>query len=315
MDVLSDVLNAVQLRGSLYFFTEFAAPWGVQVPPFGQVARFHLVLRGGCWVRVEDEARPTYLAAGDLVLVPHGAGHTLTDAPETPCLTLDRVVEESGFTGRGALVYGGEDRGNPTRLVCGHLAFDDTGHHPLLSRLPRSIALRQDEVRSAARLEELIRFIAAEVREARPGSDAVVQRLSEVMFIQAVRAWAEGPSPEAGLMAALADPGLGRALAALHQEPQRPWGLESLAREARLSRTVFAERFRKAAGLSPMQYVAFWRVQKSRALLAAGELSLEAVAHRVGYESAVAFHRVFKKWVGESPGSWRRGIRERQARE
>ena len=111
MDVLSDVLRAVQLRGSLYFFTEFSSPWGVCVPRYGRVARFHLVLRGSCWVRVDGEAEPAHLAAGDLILVPHGTGHELADAPGTPCLTVDRVLEVTGFTGRGALVYGGEDRG------------------------------------------------------------------------------------------------------------------------------------------------------------------------------------------------------------
>ncbi len=306
MDVLSDVLSAVHLRGSLYFFTEFAAPWGVRVPRFGHVARFHLVLRGNCWVRIEGEAEPTLLGPGDLVLVPHGAEHTLTDAPETPCLTVDRVLELTGFAGRGALVYGGEDRGNPTRMVCGHFEFDEAGEHPFLSRLPTAIAIRQHESVGSGRLEDLIRFIAGEVRDGKPGSDAVVHRLSEVMFFQAVRIWAERNAHEPGLMAALDDPNLGRSLAAIHERPGHGWTLDALSREARLSRTVFAERFHRVVGLTPIQYLAFWRVQTARGLLTQQNLSLEGVAERLGYESPAAFSRVFKKWAGASPGAYRR---------
>lgn len=306
VDVLSDVLDAVKMRGSLYFTTDFHPPWGVRVPARPRLARFHLVVRGACWVRAAGQPRAIRLEAGDLVLVPHGAEHTLSDAPDTACLTVDTILERTGFTGRGALVHGGEDAGSPTRLVCGYLAFDEHATHPLLERLPPSMVIEHDGQGERSRLEQLYRVLEREARDARPGGDAIVNRLAEAMFIQAIRVWAESEERDAGLMAALADPHLARSLSAIHGEPSRRWSLGLLAQEARLSRTVFAARFRRLVGMPPMQYVAFWRAQKARGVLVAGDATLEAIAHGVGYESTAAFCRIFKKWVGESPGSYRR---------
>lgn len=311
MDVLSEILGALDLRGSLYFSTEFRPPWGVKVPPHPGVSRFHLNMRGDCWVSTPSEPEPVLLEAGDLVLVPHGSGHTLAGSPDAACLSLDDVIERSGFDGRGALVHGGEDRGNPTRLVCGHFAFDEAGGHPFLEQLPSMVVIRHDETGTAPRLEldEVFRIITREVRDGRPGGDAIVHRLSEVLFIQAVRVWAERQEPQEagqGLMAALLDRHLGASLDAVHRRPDHRWTVEELARAGGLSRTVFAERFRDVVGMSPMQYVTFWRVQKARGLLARRGLSLDAVAQQVGYGSTAAFSRAFKKQVGDSPGTYRR---------
>ena len=331
MDVLSEILGTLDLRGTLYFSTEFRPPWGVRVPRFERVARFHLNLRGDCWVGIEG-SEPVLLEAGDLVLVPHGAEHTLAGTPDAVCLSVDEVVERAGFTGRGALVYSGRigsgepdgnvddlpgaDRGNPTRLVCGHFSFDESGGHPLLDHLPPLVVIRHDESASASRLEleEIFRIITREVRAARPGSDAVVHRLSEVLFIQSVRVWAlrqnhdrgQDQAHDQGLMAALLDRNLGTTLEAFHEHPERRWTVEELALAGGLSRTVFSERFRDVVGLSPMQYVTFWRLQKARKLLETKDLPLDAVAQRVGYESTAAFSRAFKKQVGRSPGAYRR---------
>lgn len=288
------------------FTTEFRPPWGVRVARRPRLARFHLVVRGSCWVRAAGQPRAVRLEAGDLVLVPHGNEHMLSDAPDRACLTVDTILERTGFTGRGALVYGGEDAGSPTRLVCGYLAFDEHATHPLLERLPPSIVIEHDGQGERSRLEQLYRVLEREARDARPGGDAIVNRLAEAMFIQAIRAWAESQGDDAGLMAALADTHLARSLSAIHGDASIPWTLGLLAKEACLSRTVFAARFRRLVGLPPMQYVAFWRAQKARGVLVAGDATLDAVAHAVGYESTAAFCRVFKRWVGESPGSYRR---------
>lgn len=311
MDVLSDILSLLKLQGTLYFTTEFRPPWGVRVPAFGNVARFHLTLRGRCWVAVEggsegEAPEPVLLEAGDLVLVPHGAGHTLASSQEVPLLSVDEVVERAGFTGRGALVYGGGDRGGPTRLVCGHFELDPGPEAPFLGPLPACLVVRRDDYGGQIRLEDLYRYIAREVKEGRPGSDAVVHRLSEILFIEAVRVWAQKRGQEPGLMAALADSNLGASLAAFHEQPARRWTLETLAREGGLSRTVFAQRFRRLVGTSPMRYVTSWRIQKARDLLRRPDISIDAVARQVGYDSAPAFSRIFKKLTGEPPGARRR---------
>ena len=306
MDVLSDILSTLRLKGTLYFATEFRRPWGLRVPAFRRVARFHLVVRGTCWVRVVGQPAPSHLDSGDLILIPHGAEHVLADTPDTPCRTVDEAVEAAGFTGRGALVMGGEDTGAPTKLVCGHFEFDEGLDHPLLAQLPAAVVVRWDEAVRDSPLEDVFRFIAREVQEGRPGHEAVVGRLSEVLFVEAVRGWANEADSTNGVLRALADPRLGGALAAIHDQPTAHWTLESLGRKAAMGRTAFAQRFREVVGQTPLQYLTLWRVQNAKRLLAESGLSLEQIAERVGYESAASFSRVFKRATGSSPGAYRR---------
>jgi AraC-like DNA-binding protein len=308
-DVLSDILASLKLKGSLYFATEFSAPWGVRVPRLGDVTRFHLVMRGGCWVKVGREEEPTHLESGDLVLVPHGAEHVLSDVPRRAAVLVDDVLKRAGFKGRGSLVFGGPDRGMPTRLLCGHFEFEEGLSHPFIRKLPARIVIRRDEAARHPWFEDVLRLIEGEARTGRPGSEAVVMRLSEILFIQSVRVWAEDSGHPPGVMAALADAAIGRSLASFHGDPGRAWTLESLAREAGLSRSLFAGRFRSLMGLTPMQYVASWRVQEARELLRREGATLGEVAGLVGYASVAAFSRVFKKWVGASPGRYGRGVR------
>ena len=297
------------MQGTLYFTTEFTRPWGLRVPCFERVARFHLVVRGSTWVRVvSDQAlEPFLLEAGDLVLIPHGTEHVLADSPDTPCRTVDEVVREAGFIGQGALVHGGDGDGTaPTRLVCGHFEFDDGFDHPFLTQLPPALVVRWQEAVRDSPLEDVFRFIAREVQEGRPGHAAVTRRLSEVLLVQAIRVWADGTDHRTGVMAALARPGLGEALSAIHAEPARPWTLESLARKAAMGRTTFAQQFREVVGTPPHQYLVHWRMQHARRLLSESSLSIERIARRLGYESAASFSRVFKKVVGLPPGAYRR---------
>lgn len=304
--MLSDILGALRLRGTLYFHTEFRPPWGVRVPALRRVARFHLVVRGSSWVVVQGRAEPVLLEAGDLVLVPHGAEHKLADDPEVPCRTVDEILELTGFDGRGALVYGGEDTGAPTKLVCGHFEFAEGLDHPLLTQLPAAVVVRWDEAVRDSPLEDLFRFITREATEGRPGHEAVVQRLSEVLFVQVVRAWASRALSDRGLVAALADARLGAALTAIHEQPSARWSLESLSRRAAMGRSAFAERFRTVVGATPLQYLTLWRVQNAKRLLVGSQLSLERIAEAVGYDSGPSFSRAFKKVAGVSPGAYRR---------
>ncbi|MBL8996322.1 MAG: AraC family transcriptional regulator [Gemmatimonadales bacterium] len=309
MDVLSDILGALRLRGTLYFSTEFGRPWGLRVPQFERVARFHLMVRGACWVRVMPDLPAILLEPGDLILIPHGAEHVLADTPDTPCRTVDEVVKAAGFTGEGALVHGGEDRGNPTRLVCGHFAFDDGFDHSFLAQLPPAIVVRWSEMVKDSPLENIFRFITREVLEGRPGHEAVTRRLSEVLFVQAVRSWTESSRHEQGILAALADPGLAAALAAMHKEPAKRWTLDELARRAAMGRSAFADRFKAVVGETPHRYLTLWRVQNARRLLAESDLSLDRIATEVGYDSSASLSRAFRRTVRTAPGTYRRSVR------
>jgi AraC family transcriptional regulator, activator of mtrCDE len=306
MDVLSDVLDTLRLRGTLYFSTEFHQPWGLRVPALRRVARFHLVVRGTLWVRVTGQTEPVQISSGDLILIPHGAEHVLYCSDMSAVRTMDDVVAAAGFTGRGVLVYGGEDRGAPTRLVCGHFEYDESLDHSLLEQLPASIVVRWEHEVQNSPLADAFSFITREVQAARPGHDAVVRRLSEVLFFLAVRTWAEREESQRGLLAALADPALAAALTAMHERPAERWSLDSLSRRAAMGRSAFAERFHRVVGATPMRYLTDWRVQRAKRLLAESKLGLDGIAAQVGYDSAASLSRVFQKHTGVSPGVYRR---------
>lgn len=314
MDVLSDILSALRLKGVLYFWTDFRQPWGLRVPLHRRVARFHLVVRGSCWVRVfkggdggGDEL--IHIETGDLILIPHGAEHVLADTPDTPCRMVEDVVRDTGFTGRGALVMGDDDTGAPTRMVCGHFEFDDAIDHQLLEQLPGAIVIRWDEMTRDSPLENAFRYIAREVQEGRPGHDAVASRLSEILFVEAVRVWAAHANGSRGLLAALVDPRLGEALGAMHADPAKRWTLESLGRHAAMGRTAFAERFREVVGETPHQYLTSWRMQRAKRLLGESAETLDEIAEQVGYDSVASFSRVFRRATGQAPGAYRRELR------
>lgn len=307
MDVLSDILRALRLKGSLYFTTEFTRPWGLRVPALANVARFHLVTRGESWTRVAGMPDPVFLQTGDLILVPHGVEHSLLDDPTTQCRSVDEVLSDSGFDGTGALVWGGDDEGAPTKLICGHFAYADGADHPLLRQLPPALVIRWDEALGDSPVEKVFRYIVREVQDGSPGFEAVVQRLSEVLFVQAIRAWARGQESP-GFLQALDDPQLVVALSAIHADPARKWTLRELGGRAAMGRSAFAERFKATVGTSPLQYLVGWRMHRARQLLRATDHTLESIAGEVGYESSGAFSRVFKRASGMTPGAYRRGV-------
>lgn len=305
-DALSDILRALRMRGTIYFRSEFNPPWGVAVPAFRNVARFHLAARGSCWVRVAGEPRPVPVAQGDLIVIPHGAAHVLADEPDRAASTLDDVVQKSGYRGDGVLVHGGSDQGRSTRLLCGHFEFDDAVIHPLLDALPPYIHVTGSETLNHAWLENAMRFVTAESLGGQPGSDAIVHRLSEIIFIQAVRIHVERAGGAAGCLAGITDPQISRAFSAMHGSPATTWTVESLAREAGMSRTSFAVKFARLVGMTPLNYLTHWRMQEARRLLRETGEPILAIAENTGYRSDAAFNRAFKKWFAATPAAYRR---------
>jgi AraC-like DNA-binding protein len=301
VDVLGEILTTLELSSQIYFRAELGAPFAIAVPAEPGVIRFHVAARGTCHIRV-DEHEPVALSPGDLALVPHGAAHVLSDAPDRPATPLVDVFEASRFDGSGPLRYGGS--GESTVLACGHFAFVESILHPIPASLPPLMLLRSDESTSYAWMEQVIRILEGETRTRRIGYSEVVRRLSEIMLVEVLRAYAD--RGELGSLAALADPQLGRALAALHAEPHSDWSLDALAHIAGLSRTVFVERFRERMGVAPMKYLAAWRMQKARRLLTRADCSVAEAARRVGYASESAFNAAFREHFGSSPGRFRR---------
>ena len=307
LDLLSDILTRLSLRGTLYFRTSFTEPWGVRVPAFRDVARFHFAHRGEALVRVGGQMAPVVLAQGDLVIVPHGAAHVLScrHTGSDEALPLDDILTRSGFPGHGTLVWGGEESLSDTQLICGHFALAEGSRHILFERLPPVIHLRGYGDEAGPWLEATLRVIGAEAGGARLGGDLIALKMAEAIFAQAIRTHIEQTRESDCGIAGFADPQLARALTAFHRAPAAAWTVAGLASEAGLSRTGFAERFTARLGVTPMSYVTAWRMQIAREALAVRGLSVAEAAEICGYASESAFSRVFKKEIGLSPAAFR----------
>ena len=307
MDILGDVFSTLRLRGALYFRTDLSGPFAVKVPELGRAARFHLVVQGVCLVRVGSGETVT-LHAGDLILVPAGRDHTLSDAPCDAAPDLETVLSDAGYDGRGVLTVGDGDPAAATQMVCGHLTFRDGADHPLLRALPDSLVTRSADRAKEPWLDEILRLITRRIFLPTPGSEAAVIRLSEALFIELIRFSAQQHPAMASLIAAVEDPQIGRSLTAIHERADANWTVQSLAAEAGMSRSRFAERFRTLIGMSPMGYLSEWRLQKALAMLDESRCSVQQVAARTGYQSPAAFTRAFAAKFGAPPSEYRRQI-------
>ncbi len=307
LETLSDILSRLQLAGTLYFRTSFTSPWGVAVPDYENVARFHYAHRGECMLRIAETGETVRVAQGDLVIIPHGAAHDLFCGYTTDpaVLPLDTVLEQSGFAGHGVLVHGGEDETRETQLICGHFALASSAKHLIFDRLPSFIHIQDYGGVAGGWLEATLRLIAAETGAGRLGGDLVALKLSEAIFAQALRVYLENDGSERAGLAGFADPHISRALEAFHQAPNHDWTIERLAREAGISRTGFAVRFSEKMGITPMQYLTSWRMQIACRSLIEGDMSVAEAAHATGYASESAFTRVFKKEIGTTPAAYR----------
>jgi AraC-like DNA-binding protein len=323
MDALSDVLRAVRLTGAVFFDVQASEPWVAESPPGSTIVgsifpgadhlmSYHVVTHGHAWASVEGEPA-IRLAAGDIIVFPHGDPHAMSSAPglrEPPDLSLFRRPSDRHLPFALSM---GEAHDDAAHIVCGFLGCDARPFNPLLASLPRVIRVSDP---AGGAIGPLARFAAAESKEPRIGGECVLGRLSELMFVDVVRRYLETlPAGRTGWLAALREPFVGRALTAMHGNPARAWTLESLAREVGLSRSALAERFTHIVGQPPMHYLTNWRMQLAASLLLSGVDGVAHVAERVGYESEAAFSRAFKKAVGVAPGQWRKHRRRAPAPE
>lgn len=304
VDVLSDIFNTIRLRGTLYFRTDYSPPWAITVPAYQQAARFHLVVQGRCHVALAS-GRSVDISAGDLILISRGQEHTLSDRSGRTPAPLERVVKESGYDGIGAFVVGTGDPQAATQMVCGHLGFTQGADHPLLRALPDVMVLTQGDRMRHPLLDEILRLVARRAFTETLGVSASIARLSEVFFIEAVRASIDHHPELSRIMTAMTDEHIGRALHLVHLAPGDHWSVEGLAAAVGMSRSRFAERFTDLLGQSPMAYVSEWRLQKALVRLSYSETSVKEVAAEVGYQSAAAFTRAFAQRFGMPPSEYR----------
>lgn len=310
MDALSDILSRLRLKGTLYFRTSFTSPWGVKVPEYKNVARYHFAHKGRCSIRIGGTAEPVHIEQGDLIIIPHGARHTLYCdlKTEEDALPLEQVIEKSGFSGHGTLVYGEHRTNHETQLICGHFSFDEYARHPLIDTLPSHILIRNYGEAAGKWMENTLRIIGAEAGRDGIGNDLVALKLSEIIFAQALRLYLTDEGAGKPIMAGFADPQIRRVLSAIHETPGYPWTLEDLSDIAGMSRTSFVNKFSQLMATTPLGYITDWRMQIARQMLADSSAPIIEVAENVGYQSEAAFGRAFKKLIGTAPATYRRQV-------
>lgn len=324
-DTLSDVLRSVHLRGAVFYDLSFGQEWAAEAPSIAEIAgavfpgaghvmEYHLITKGSGWAALLGEP-PVRLQAGDVVVFPQGDAHVMSSAPG---LRPTRMAPEWIYATRNdpkpiPLVFStlneftcaapGDEA--PTRVACGFLGCDLMPFNPLIAALPRLLHLPAEDQDPWA--SQVMQHAVKASQNRRPGADAVLERLSEMIFVDAVRRHAERlPSESTGWLAGLRERHVGRALALIHGQPARNWTMDVLAHEAALSRSAFHERFVRLVGQPPMHYLAQWRMQVAANLLRQSHAPVASIALEVSYASEAAFTRAFKRQVGEPPATWRR---------
>jgi len=325
-DILSDVLRNVRLRGALYYFVRGNGSWVAEAPAARDIAaavmagsehvmEYHVLTRGTCWGAVVGET-PVRISTGDVVLFPQGDAHVMSSAPGMrapidPASYVERKQDQLPFTlyldAAETRVEIPSDELCDATLVCGFLGCDLRPFNPLIETLPRLMHLRAEEGQDW--VAQYMRQVVAESKHKRLGGEAMLERMSEMMFIDAVRRYIEAlPETSRGWLAGLRDRFVGRALALMHDAPADAWTVDELGRRVGLSRSALHERFAELIGQSPIQYLANWRIQVGAALLRNTSSTVAMVAQEVGYESEATFTKAFKRLTGNSPALWRRRI-------
>jgi AraC-like DNA-binding protein len=323
-DTLSDVLRGVRLRGAVFFYVSGQDDWAAEAPPGQQVApmlmpgvehviEYHAVARGRCWAAIPG-GPSVELAAGDVVMFPHGDAHVVSSAPgmrgkpdmdELMSAPIDRLPLQIRYSGQSVVRAAPPESDADTTIVCGFLGCDLRPFNPLIATMPRLLHLRAHA--DGAWIAKFTEQAVTESRARRPGGEVMLARLSEMMFIEAVRRYVfELPEQSEGWLAGLRDPYIGRALALMHERPGEDWTIDSLGQRVGLSRSAFHERFAAMVGMPPMQYLVQWRMQVASRLLLETRASVASIALDVGYDSEAAFGRAFKRLVGTPPAQWRR---------
>jgi AraC-like DNA-binding protein len=305
IDPLGEALHSLRMSGAFYCRSEFTAPWGLALPAMPQCLMLHVVTEGEPWLEIEGRP-PLQLQPFDLLLVPHGQGHSLSSRPGVLAAPLFDLPREYAAERYEIIRQGGG--GAATGLVCAAVRFDHPAAQRLIALLPPVIHVSDAQSPSMQWVRSTLQFIANEARDLRPGGETVITRLADILVIQVIRTWIErDPAAQTGWLGALQDRQIGRVIVQIHRDPARNWTLASMAQVAAMSRSAFAARFAERVGEPAMHYLARWRMHVALTWLREGDHAIADIADRLGYQSEAAFNRAFKRIMGVTPGAARNG--------
>lgn len=305
-DALGDALHILRMNGAFYCRSELSEPWGLTLPAMPGYLWFHVVVSGRVLLEYHEGGVKT-LERGDLALLPHGEGHELRSDPGASTPSIVELEREAVSDRYEILRHGGG--GDLTTVICAAVKFDEPTARDLMSSLPEAIVVGASDSPQVEWIEGVLRLLSAETRGLRPGGEAVITRLADILLIQTLRSWIEtDPAATRGWLGAVRDPQIGRAIALIHRDPGRRWTVASLASELAMSRSAFADRFTSLVGETPIAYVTRHRMRLAREVLRSQGSTVAELAERFGYRSEAAFARAFKRETGESPGRVRRSV-------
>ncbi|WP_214413176.1 AraC family transcriptional regulator [Sphaerisporangium fuscum] len=294
-DLLSELLRRVRLSGER--IVAYAPPRTFSIG-FADVGSLHIIEEGELMLRVDGEPHVEHVSRGDVVLLPRGDPHQISDTGKRAQATVSAGAAEN-------------DAPAPARWLCGTFTIGDPRASHLLGSLPAMIILRGAHGPALEGLEVARRMLLLEMQSPSQGSAVMVARILDLIFIQILRAWAAGRDAEPSWLPGAFDPQIGRALSVIHRDPGHDWTVEELARACNLSRSAFAARFVGRVGMPPAAYLAHVRLDAATDLLRDTSLPITTIAQRVGYTSEAAFSRAFKNRYGTPPARWRRDIQGR----
>lgn len=288
-DVLSSVLRLLRFKASVFFHSSYCGSWTIDTSGSGR-STFHLIANGHCFLHMPDQQEAIPLAKGDLVVFPKDAQHRITDSDDITLESIDEACLNE----------------YATALICGYFDFENPQRNPVINALPETVLVRGNGEGVDPRLQVLVDLMRTETEGEIIGADVVVDKLSEILFIYAVRAFINSENPDSGIFAALSDVQISRALNAVHDRPAEAWTVEKMASVAGQSRAAFSKHFSELMDLPPMQYVGQWRMQLAHTDLCEGKKTMFDIAESVGYNSEVSFRKAFKQITGLTPGAVRK---------
>lgn len=302
MDILTDVLNTLEVKGWLSSRRELTSPWRYDFAA-SQDSMFHVISFGGAYLQVGEESEPIWLENGDVVLFPTGHPHSLYDAPTS---SLTRLVHLDYSAERAHQVATCDGEGPKLLMLCGAFHFEYPHDFPLLYRLPELVHVRGAQGHMEPGFADLVQLIVREATSQQPGAEVMLRRLTELLFIQVIRLWVvQQAEASVGWVGVLRDRPISAALDLIHQSPGRRWKVKELAEAAALSRSAFSTRFTELVGEPPMTYLTRWRMLRATRLLK-NEVGMDKIADLLGYESEAAFRKAFKREIGIPPAQYRK---------